>query len=425
MDSMSSPHPNATRYDQSDDRDVVVIGGGVVGLAVARAFAHREQRVLVLEAQSTFGLGTSGRNSEVIHAGIYYPPSSLKARLCVRGKRLLYEYLEANASRIPYRKCGKLLVACSSAELGVLEALYENARKNGVELTKVTPEEVADVRGEHNVRCVAGLWSPSSGILDVQEYMRSLVRDIEDLGGEIRYNARVIGGSLNGAAHVDGTVVHTARTGRALHHALLVEDTVTKITRTIRARCVVNAAGLYARPVSLSLGIDPRDAPRIRFAKGNYFEPASESSFAKLSKNQLVYPIPVEGGLGIHATIDVRGGLRFGPDVEFLTNIDTDTVNSIDSVDYSVDKGRQKSFQEAIRKYYIDGDDVRLRPAYAGLRPKAVDHNNKAINDFVITIHRPRFIALYGIESPGLTASLAIAEEVVGMTGLWRNLASS
>lgn len=404
---------NPTPTDELHHADVVVVGAGVVGLAIARRLstaAHPRQKILVLETQRTFGLGTSSRNSEVIHAGIYYPPSSLKARLCVRGNRLLYSYLAANASRIRHRRCGKLLLACTPAELGVLDSLYENARRNGVELVRVTPEEVADVHGEPHVRCVAGLWSPSSGILDVKEYMACLERDVLDNGGEIIYNSRVLGGTLR----CEGAEASERS------HTLLVEDTLTKITREIHATCVVNAAGLYARAVSLDLGISPVDVPRIRFAKGNYFVPATPADYGHFSGNQLIYPIPVEGGLGIHATIDVRGGLRFGPDVEWVdVNADDGTSGGdIDTADYTVNPSRLQSFQEAIGKYYVANEngqtDVRLRPAYAGLRPKAA--YTKAVNDFVIQSHsRPGFIALYGIESPGLTASLAIADEVARM----------
>lgn len=401
---------NPILTNECDHVEAVVVGAGVVGLAIARQLAVRHEiRVLVLETQPSFGLGTSGRNSEVIHAGIYYPPSSLKARLCVRGNRLLYEYLAANASSIRHRKCGKLLLACTPAELGVLDSLYENARRNGVELVRVTPEEVARIHGERNVRCVAGLWSPSSGILDVQEYMACLERDVIDHGGEIRYNSRVVGGSLRGGEARE----------RAVGHTLLVQDTLTKTTRTIHAKDVVNAAGLFSRAVSLDLGISPADAPRIVFAKGNYFAPATPADYGNFSGNQLVYPIPEEGGLGIHATIDVRGGLRFGPDVEWVDiNADDGTSGGdIDTADYTVNPNRLQGFQEAIRRYYMPNEDgsgdVRLRPAYSGLRPKAA--YDKAVNDFVIASHCPGFVALYGIESPGLTASLAIAEEVAGM----------
>ncbi len=392
--------------------EVVVVGAGVVGLAIARQLAiQHKTRVLVLETQPSFGLGTSGRNSEVIHAGIYYPPSSLKARLCVRGNRLLYEYLAANASRIRHRRCGKLLLACTPAELDVLESLYENARRNGVELVRVTPEEVARVHGEPNVRCVAGLWSPSSGILDVKEYMACLERDILDHGGAIWYNSRVIGGGLR----LEEAREHAA-SPTLESHALLVQDTLTKTTRTIHARCIVNAAGLYARAVSLDLGISPAHVPRIVFAKGNYFKPQTPEDYSKFSGNHLVYPIPVEGGLGIHATIDVHGGLRFGPDVEWVDiNADDGTCGgAIDIADYTVNPNRMQSFQEAISRYYMANENgaaaTRLTPAYSGLRPKAAFQ--KAVNDFVIESHRPGFVALYGIESPGLTASLAIAEEV-------------
>ena len=260
---------------------------------------------------------------------------------------------------------------------------------------KVTPEDVAEVYGERNVRCVAALWSPESGIMDARGYMASLERDVLERGGEIRYNAKVVRGTLG----KDGTRTH-----------MVVEDAVEQTTYTLRADYVVNAAGLHARAVSLAFGIDPAEVPRIRFAKGHYFEPSSPAAFSKLSKKQLVYPIPVHGGLGIHATIDVRGGLRFGPDVEFLAEAD-----EVDSIDYSVDPIKKHDFEAAISKYYIDEDgDTGLRPGFAGVRPKAIGRDNKAINDFVIkATPADRFIGLYGIESPGLTASLAIGEYVV------------
>ena len=312
---------------------------------------------------------------------------------------------------------GKLLVACSPSELRVLDAIYERATRNGVELVRVSKEEVAAVYGEPHVRCVAALWSPSSGVMDSRAYMARLERDVRELGGEIRYNSVVIGGT-GPAITVRGPSTRNPNATSTLY--------------TVRARHVVNAAGLYARAVSLTLGVDPSDVPKIVYVKGNYFAPTSPSGFSQLSKNQLVYPIPVEGGLGIHATVDVNGGLRFGPDVEFLTDLVIDSVeDDIDHV-YPVDASREASFHAAIGTYVPvdttkrqredddedDDDDRVLRPAYAGIRPKAVDHNNKAINDFVISTHTnpsstTSLVALYGIESPGLTASLAIAETVL------------
>jgi len=296
----------------------------------------------------------------------------------------------------------------------VLDAIYERATRNGVELVRVSKEEVATVYGEPHVRCVAALWSPSSGVMDSRAYMARLERDVRELGGEIRYNSVVIGGT-GPAITVRGPSTNATTNA----------STNASTTYTVRARHVVNAAGLHARAVSLALGVDPSDVPKIVYVKGNYFAPTSPSGFSQLSKNQLVYPIPVEGGLGIHATVDVNGGLRFGPDVEFLTDLVIDRVeDDIDHV-YTVDASREASFHAAIGTYVPvdttsrdnDDDDRGLRPAYAGIRPKAVDHNNKAINDFVISTHTnpstTSLVALYGIESPGLTASLAIADTVI------------
>jgi L-2-hydroxyglutarate oxidase LhgO len=367
-----------------DDRtlDAVVIGAGVIGLAVARALALGGREVVVLEAARAIGTHTSSRNSEVIHAGLYYPTGSLKARLCVAGRRALYAYCAAND--VPHRRVGKLLVATVEEEIAALVAYKTQAEVNGVDDLFWVGADQARVL-EPEVRCVRGLMSPSTGIIDSHAFMRALERDIQRRGGAVVLESPVLSGAATGSA--DGIVLQVG--GPA--------------PTTVHCRTVVNAAGLFAPAVAATMaGLPPALIPTGHYAKGHYFTLAGPSPFRRL-----VYPLAVAGGLGVHVTLDLDGRARFGPDVSW-----------IDGVDYSFDEGRAAAFYGAIRRYWPGLADGALQPGYTGIRPKLGPAGSPA-RDFMIQGPADHGVAglvnLYGIESPGLTASLAIADHVVAM----------
>jgi L-2-hydroxyglutarate oxidase LhgO len=357
--------------------DCAVIGAGVIGLAVARALARSGREVIVLESEGTIGTGISSRNSEVIHAGIYYPTGSLKTRFCVAGRELLYRFCALNS--VEHRPVGKLIVATSLAEIPVLEKYQAQALANGVtDLQRLTCAEAA--RLEPDVRCVAALFSPSSGIVDSHGLMLAYLADLEAHGALLALNSPVTGGSL----HLREIVLQVG--GAA--------------PMELRAACVVNCAGLDAQLVSGRLaGVPAMTIPQRFLAKGYYFSLSGQSPFT-----HLVYPVANSAGLGTHVTLDLHGNARFGPDVQWIANID-----------YSFDEGRRQQFAEAIRLYYPQLDDARLQPAYTGIRPKISTAGQPAA-DFCIRGPADHndcpYVVLYGIESPGLTASLAIAEHV-------------
>ncbi|HEX2791374.1 MAG TPA: NAD(P)/FAD-dependent oxidoreductase [Steroidobacteraceae bacterium] len=357
--------------------DCAVIGAGVVGLATARALALAGREVLVLEAEGSIGTGTSSRNSEVIHAGIYYLPGTLKARFCVTGRTMLYDYVAHKA--VEFRRLGKLIVAASADEAATLSKYEAQAIANGVtDLRRLEAEEVREL--EPSVRCTAAVLSPSSGIIDSHALMLSFRADLEAHGGIVVCNSTVVGGELHDAAVT-----------------LEIDD---ESRLTLSARAVVNCAGLEAQAVSATLdGLPPQTIPERFLAKGHYFSLAGRSPFRRL-----VYPIANAAGLGTHVTLDLAGNARFGPDVQW-----------IDVLDYGFDAARKGEFVQAIRRYYPELDESRLLPAYTGIRPK-ISGPGQAAADFCIRgpadhSHRP-YVALYGIESPGLTASMAIAEYV-------------
>ncbi|EHL98308.1 FAD dependent oxidoreductase [Acetobacteraceae bacterium AT-5844] len=366
-----------------DQVDCVVVGAGVVGLAVARALALAGREVLVLEAAEGIGTETSSRNSEVIHAGIYYPKGSLMARACVAGKHKLYAYCAERG--VPYRNCGKLIVATNEAEAGQLASIQARAAANGVgDLKLISAEEAKAL--EPAVACTAALLSPSTGIIDSHSYMLSLQGDAENAGAMFVFHAPVLSGRLlpEGGAEL------------SIGGAEPME---------LRCDLLINAAGLHAPALARKLEGMPADkVPQAFFAKGNYFTLTGRSPFT-----HLIYPVPVPGGLGTHLTLDLGGQAKFGPDVEW-----------IDHIDYEVNPARGESFYAAIRRYWPGLPDGALQPGYSGIRPKIVGPGQPG-QDFVIqgpAEHGKKgLVNLFGIESPGLTASLALGEMVVEAVG--------
>src|SRR3990172_3145219 len=361
--------------------EAVVIGAGVIGLAIARALALHGVNVVLLEKESVAGTGTSSRNSEAIHSGIYYEPESLKALLCVRGRRMMYNYCDER--RVSHRQCGKLVVATDPSEDAQLGYLLQRAEKNGVEEIELIG--AARLKSlESHIHGTSALLSPCSGIVDTHALMLSYQADAEAAGATIVFRTPVL------AATMVGRTIQL-RTGGS-------EST------ELEADLVVNAAGLDAWDFSARLtGLDRATIPAKFLAKGNYFTLTGATPF-----RHLIYPVPEPGGLGIHVTLDLAGQARFGPDVEW-----------VDRIDYAVDPDRGRRFYDAIRRYWPDLSDGALVSAYSGIRPKTAATKQC---DFVIqgpgdTGHRG-YIALYGIESPGLTASLAIGERVAQLAGI-------
>jgi len=358
------------------DADVVVAGAGVVGLAVARALAMAGREVIVIEAAEGIGTETSSRNSEVIHAGIYYPQGSLKAKACVRGKWLLYEYAQSRG--VGFARCGKLIVATSEAQLEKLDGIRARAAANDVpELHAITAAEA--IAMEPNLSCVGALYSPTTGILDSHGYMLALQGEAEDHGAAIAFNTKIASGALLPDGRVE-----------------LVCDGAEPCV--LRARLLVNCAGLHAQALAARIeGFPAAQIPKWAIAKGNYFQLAGASPFSRL-----IYPAPEPGGLGVHITIDLGGQARFGPDVEW-----------IEAIDYRVDPARADTFYAAVRRYWPGLKDGALQPAYAGIRPKLVGPGEPDADFCVLgpADHGVEGIVhMFGIESPGLTASLALAE---------------
>ncbi|KIZ38395.1 MAG: FAD-dependent oxidoreductase [Pseudomonas sp. K35] len=363
-----------------DRVDCVVVGAGVVGLAVARTLALAGREVLILEAEAAFGTATSARNSEVIHAGIYYPQGSLKGRLCVAGRRQLYDFCDSHG--VAYRRCGKLIVATDEAQIAALEQLQRHAQANGVDdLQRLGGHEVLAL--EPQLHAVAGLLSPSTGIIDSHALMLALLGDAERHGAVLALNAPV-------TAITAGSEGLQVEVGGADPLQLL-------------ARTVVNCAG-HGAPIlaANTVGLDPVVRPRQYFAKGSYFSLAGRTPF-----RHLVYPLPEPGGLGVHLTLDLAGQARFGPDVQW-----------VEDLDYRIEPERANGFYAAIRRYWPGLPDDSLQPAYTGIRPK-ISGPGEAAADFRIDGPAQHGIAglvnLFGIESPGLTACLAIAEHVCGL----------
>jgi L-2-hydroxyglutarate oxidase LhgO len=365
-----------------DEVECVVVGAGVIGLAAALALALAGVEVVVLDRAYTIGFETSSRNSEVIHGGLYYPVGSLKARSCVEGRQRLYEYSRKHG--VPHARLGKLIVATSGAEISGLEKIAATARGNGVEdLEWLDPTQAR--RLEPALNCVAALLSPSTGIVDSHALMLAYQGEAEAAGAIVVLRTPVLSGSVRPGGF-------KLRIGG---------DEPT----TLRCRLLVNAAGLHAPALARSIeGIPPETIPPGYFCRGVYFTLTGPAPFRRL-----IYPVPVAGGLGVHITLDLAGQARFGPDVEWIP-----------SVDYAVDPARGDVFYAAVRTYWPDLPDGALQPGYAGIRPKISGPAEPAA-DFLVQgpeAHGvPQLVNLYGIESPGLTASLPLGDEVVRKLG--------
>lgn len=362
-----------------DEVDTVVVGAGVIGLACARALALAGREVLLLEAAAGIGMGISSRSSEVVHAGLYYPTGMLKTRLCVSGREMLYDYCAARG--VPHRRCGKLIVATADGQDAQLATLAARAQANGVDdLRPLTRAQAVALEPE--LRCTSALLSPSSGIVDTHALMLAMQADVEAAGGAVITRTRV----ARAGVVDDGIEVFTAD-GTAL-----------------RARQLVNAAGLGAQALARATdGFPAARVPPLYMAKGNYFALAGRAPFTRL-----VYPVPEAAGLGVHLTLDLAGQARFGPDVQW-----------IDAEDYAVSAASLERFATEIRRYWPRLADGALTPAYAGIRPKLQAPGESAAADFVIegpAQHGvPGIVQLFGIESPGITAALAIGEHVAAL----------
>jgi L-2-hydroxyglutarate oxidase LhgO len=374
--------------------DTIIIGAGVIGLACARALAQLGQEVLILEAESTIGSGISSRNSEVIHAGIYYPVGSNKAKLCLKGKELLYEFCQSHG--VAHKRLGKLIVAVNDSEIAELAKIKAKAIANGVlDLAELDQQQLRQLEPELNA--VAGLFSPSTGIIDSHQYMLSLLGDAEQHSAMLILNSMVTSGYLD----VDGIVLRIQQNS-ANNNAVNNNDDL-----YIKAKRVVNAAGLQANQILSTIeGFPTAHAPKLYYCKGNYFTLNTPSPF-----RHLIYPVPNNAGLGVHLTLDLMNRAKFGPDTEW-----------IDAPNFDVNLARLAEFYQVIRAYWPNLMDDSLSPGYTGIRPKLVSNSSSLPADFCIQTEAEHGVAglvnLLGIESPGLTASLAIAAQVADVLKL-------
>lgn len=360
--------------------DAVVVGAGVIGLAVARALAQRGQETIVLEREAAIGTGTSSRNSEVIHAGLYYPQGSWKARLCVQGRHRLYQY--AAERGIEHRRCGKLVVATAQAQLAALQGVVDAAARNGVaDLEWLDAHQARAL--EPRLACVAAVWSPSTGVIDSHGYMLALLADLEAAGGAVAYASPVERVQCRPQGHV--------------------VDVGGASPMSLETGVVVNAAGLWAPSLAARFqGLAPQHVPQAHFAKGSYYAFSGRAPFSRL-----IYPVPEAAGLGVHLTLDLAGQARFGPDVEWVV------PDAQGQLDYRVDPARADSFYAEIRRYWPELPDGSLQPAYSGVRPK-IQAPGEPARDFRLQGPAEHghagLVNLFGIESPGLTAALALAD---------------
>ena len=360
------------------DIDAIIIGAGVVGLAIAETLARSGRSVIVIEAAEGIGTVTSSRNSEVIHAGIYFPEGSLKARLCVEGRHALYDWCDRH--HVPYRRSGKLIVATNDAEVSAITALEQKSHANGVNDVYMISAEAA-MRLEPALSCTAALVSPSTGILDSHAFMLSLQGEAEAHGAAFAFHTPFLRAELGGnTLHVETGGAEPMRLSTSI---------------------LINCAGLAASQAANAMeGLDAAHIPETLYAKGNYFSLRGRAPF-----QHLIYPAPHTHGLGVHLTLDLGGQARFGPDVEW-----------VETLDYEVDPKRSEGFDDAIRRYWPSLPDHALIPAYSGIRPKISGPNDPA-PDFRIDgpeVHGVSgLVNLFGIESPGLTSSLAIARAVM------------
>ena len=369
--------------------DCVVVGAGVVGLAVAREMALQGRETILLERESAFGTISSARNSEVIHAGIYYPKDSLKAKLCVQGNRLLYEYCRSH--QVATQPYGKLIVASDETQIDDLQAILYKAQNNGVpEIKMISGDEAKAL--EPNLKCVSAILSSTTGIVDSHGYMLSLLGGFEDAGGMVAYQSPLISAKRVGNNAEDGYALEIGGADGM----------------QIQTKLLINCAGMSAPAIAQKIeGLKKDQIPKAYFAKGNYFSLSGKSPFT-----HLIYPIPEPGGLGVHLTLDMGGQAKFGPDVEWLD------IDAEDQIDYTVNPKRGDGFYEAVRRYWPGLKDNSLQPDYSGVRAKIVPPNAPA-GDFCFNGPKEHGLHglynLYGFESPGLTSSLAIAKHLEGL----------
>jgi L-2-hydroxyglutarate oxidase LhgO len=371
-----------------DRVDVIVIGAGVVGLAVARALALAGREVMVLEKERGIGQGVSSRNSEVIHAGLSYPPGSLKAQLCVRGKELLYAYCQQRS--VGHSHCGKLIVATDVAQHSALQAIQRMATANGAPTQWLSAAEARAM--EPALHCTAALHSPTTGIVDSHALMLALQGDLENAGGMVAFGTELLSAQLSASNSPAG-------------HIIRAQAATENIAYELQASTLINAASLHACALSRRFaGLGAQHIPQEYFAKGNYFQLSGKAPFGRL-----IYPATHGAWLGVHLTLDLGGQAKFGPDLEWLDAL------AADAIDYAVDPARAASFYAAVRRYWTALPDGALQPSYSGVRPK-IHGPGQAAPDFRIDgplLHGiPGLVNLFGIESPGLTSSLTIAERV-------------
>ncbi|WP_237762279.1 NAD(P)/FAD-dependent oxidoreductase [Legionella shakespearei] len=354
--------------------ECVVVGAGVIGLAIARSLSQSGMDLIIMESNNAIGTETSSRNSEVIHAGIYYSHNSLKARACVQGRQMLYEFCQSHS--VPFKQCGKLIVANTELQKQELSILRQKALRNGVsDIVEMTALEVSHL--EPDIHCLGALFSPSTGIIDSHSLMLAYLGDAEAAGAMLALNC-----SLK-------KVIYTGQDFE------LYTDQI-----KIKTNILINSTGLHASHVAAMIEGFPEDKiPKTYFAKGNYYSLSGASPF-----KHLIYPVPEPGGLGVHLTLDLAGQVRFGPDVEW-----------VDQINYNVDPKRADSFYSSVRHYWPSLPDHALQPSYSGIRPK-LSGPNGAATDFIIQGANdhgiPGLVNLFGIESPGLTSSLYLAEKV-------------